>query len=218
MQLRLNHCAVRSNPPMHLSMDARRWATVYTGHHGVALRNGEKDTASSKEKRMTTISGNQLSTKPKLLPTKPGATFLLGDLNEFTNNRLTYLQTIAEQYSPFVVVCFGPVKQVAITCPELAQQVLQANSRNYRKEQLFMKFTRLALTSGDNLFTSDGDDWLKQRRIITLPATPRAGSTGRNGGCLCPTVQAWIVDATTGAGIIINTINPASVRCRVCTV
>jgi cytochrome P450 len=113
----------------------------------------------------TTLSGQQ-PTKHNQLPTKPGSHFLLGDLHEFSNNRLTYMQTIADQYSPLVEVRFGPVKQFVITAPELAQQVLQSNSRNYMKEQFFMQFTRLALTSGDNLFTSDGDYWLKQRRIM----------------------------------------------------
>lgn len=147
-------------------MDAGRCATVYTGHQVVALRHLEKSTESIKENRMTTSYANQPSTKPNRLPTKPGANVLLGDLNEFTNNRLAYMQTIAEQYSPIVAVRFGPVQQVVITSPALAQQVLQTNSRNYGKEQFFMKFTRLALTSGDNLFTSDGDYWLKQRRIM----------------------------------------------------
>jgi len=115
---------------------------------------------------MTTSLSNQTKINPKPMPTKPVSNLLLGDMPEFANNRLAYLQMIAAQYSPIVMVRFGPVKQVVITSPELAQQVLQTNHRNYMKEQFFMQFTRLALTSGDNLFTSDGDYWLKQRRIM----------------------------------------------------
>ena len=115
---------------------------------------------------MLTTHANQQSINHNQLPSKPGANFLLGDLNEFTNNRLGYLQTIADHCGPLVEVRFGPVKQLVITSPELAQQILQGNNRNYIKEQYFMQFTRLALTSGNNLFTSDGDYWLQQRRMM----------------------------------------------------
>ena len=43
---------------------------------------------------------------------------------------------------------------------------MQSNNRNNINEQYIMQFTRLALTSGDNLFTSDGDYWLQQRRMM----------------------------------------------------
>lgn len=115
---------------------------------------------------MTTTSSTSTQSRTQPLPRKPGANLLLGDLNAFTHDRLAYLQNIADHYSPLVEVRFGPVWQLISSSPEGMQQVLQANNRNYLKEQFFMKFTRLALTSGDNLFTSDGDYWLKQRRIM----------------------------------------------------
>jgi len=48
--------------------------------------------------------------------------------------------------------------------PDHVKQVLQENHRNYNKDFFIMKVTRQIF--GNNLFTSDGASWLRQRRLM----------------------------------------------------
>lgn len=50
------------------------------------------------------------------------------------------------------------------TDPELVQHVLQRNHRNYQKSEI--QSTQLAKYLGQGLLTNNGDDWLRQRRLI----------------------------------------------------
>jgi cytochrome P450 len=68
------------------------------------------------------------------------------------------------EYGDFVALRFGPFQGYQISHPELIKHVLQDNFRNYgRFEPSNSKFK---LISGLNLFTSDGDYWLRQRRLL----------------------------------------------------
>src|SRR6266487_4144788 len=48
--------------------------------------------------------------------------------------------------------------------PDHVKQVLPENHRNYNKDFFIMKVTRQIF--GNNLFTSDGESWLRQRRLM----------------------------------------------------
>ncbi|MBX3014077.1 MAG: cytochrome P450 [Caldilineaceae bacterium] len=91
---------------------------------------------------------------------------LLGDLADFRSDPLGLLLEIAHKHGPVTQLRFGPVPVYVLTDPAAAHYILQSNNRNYRKEQNFMNITRLALQTRDNLFTSDGELWLKQRRLM----------------------------------------------------
>ena len=92
--------------------------------------------------------------------------FLLGDLKDFQEQPLEMLLDLADNYGPVTQLRFAHVPQIVITHPDGARHVLQKNNRNYLKEQQFMDVTRTALLSGDDLFTSDGQEWLKRRRLM----------------------------------------------------
>ncbi|MGB0385915.1 MAG: cytochrome P450 [Ardenticatenaceae bacterium] len=92
--------------------------------------------------------------------------WLLGDLKDFQEQPLSMLLDIADNCRPVTQVRFAHVPQIVITHPDGARHVLQKNNRNYIKEQQFMEVTRTALLSGDDLFTSDGDEWLRRRRLM----------------------------------------------------
>ncbi len=91
---------------------------------------------------------------------------LLGDLADFRADGLAMLLDVAQHYGPVTQLRFGPVPLYVLTDPAAMQHVLQTNHRNYGKEQSFMNNARLALQTQDNLFTSDGELWLKQRRLM----------------------------------------------------
>jgi cytochrome P450 len=100
------------------------------------------------------------------MPKRRNNDFLLGDLKDFQTQPLPMLLDIAPSYGPVTLTRFVNVPQVVVTDPEGALHVLQKNSRNYMKQQDFMAVARQVLLSGDDLFTSDGDPWLKRRRLM----------------------------------------------------
>jgi cytochrome P450 len=99
-------------------------------------------------------------------PKRKHNSFLMGDLKDFQERPLEMLLEIANNYEPVITIRFGPITQTVITHPEGARHVLQQNNRNYLKEQTFMDISRLALISGNDLFTSDKDEWLSRRRLM----------------------------------------------------
>ena len=68
----------------------------------------------------------------------------------------------AQQYGEVVFFKIGPRRGYLITNPGDVRHVLQDNARNYRKSPLYDK---LRVLLGDGLLTSEGEFWLRQRRI-----------------------------------------------------
>ncbi|MCS6911210.1 MAG: cytochrome P450, partial [Anaerolineales bacterium] len=58
----------------------------------------------------------------------------------------------------------GILPVYAVSDPRGVHHVLQDNAHNYTKDTL--QFNTLALVTGDGLLTSDGNYWLRQRRMI----------------------------------------------------
>jgi cytochrome P450 len=58
----------------------------------------------------------------------------------------------------------GPFFGVMLFRPEHVKHVLQENHRNYRKTPLLLN--RFREVVGNGLFTSEGDEWLRQRRTL----------------------------------------------------
>jgi cytochrome P450 len=68
----------------------------------------------------------------------------------------------ARRFGDVVFFRIGPRRGYLITNPDDVRHVLQDNARNYRKSPLYEK---LRLSLGDGLLTSEGEFWLRQRRI-----------------------------------------------------
>lgn len=68
----------------------------------------------------------------------------------------------AQQYGEVVFFRIGPRRGYLITNPADIRRVLQDNARNYRKSPIYDK---LRLFLGNGLLTSEGEIWLRQRRI-----------------------------------------------------
>ena len=71
---------------------------------------------------------------------------------------------IAAHGDTFSVYIGGLMKGIVSTNPDFIQHVLQKNHRNYPKSPLHFK--HLAHYLGNGLLTSDGEYWLRQRRLI----------------------------------------------------
>jgi cytochrome P450 len=76
---------------------------------------------------------------------------------------LGFLRRNFEQHGDFIEYPVGLFSAFQLTAPDLIEHILLHNYRNYSKETI--QFTTLADVTGQGLLTSNGDFWLKQRRL-----------------------------------------------------
>ena len=80
---------------------------------------------------------------------------------EFKRDTLQTFVNLADRYGD--LVCFrGLWTSFMLTSPQHVEYVLQTNSRNYRKGK---NYKEVAAATGNGLFVSEGDVWLRQRRL-----------------------------------------------------
>lgn len=97
-------------------------------------------------------------------PPGPKGQFLIGNLRQFADNRLEYLQHIAREYGDIVFLRFGPRKIYFLNHPDYVHYVLVKHPEKFNKSPLLKKNTRQAI--GDGLLTSDGEFHARQRRLV----------------------------------------------------
>src|SRR4051812_41844692 len=97
------------------------------------------------------------------LPPGPPGRFLTGNLREFRRDMLAFYLDSARQYGDVVRVRLGPRSLYLVSHPDLIEEVLQRRNSNFRKHYA-LKMNRLLL--GNGLLSSDGDFWVRQRRLI----------------------------------------------------
>ena len=80
---------------------------------------------------------------------------------QFKRNTLQTFVNLADRYGD--IVCLrGLWASFMLIEPQHVEYVLQTNSRNYRKGR---NFKEIAAATGNGLFVSEGDVWLRQRRL-----------------------------------------------------
>lgn len=101
-------------------------------------------------------------------PPNAGVRFLLANIARRTDP-LTFLVRCAREYGD--VVTFGPgsSRVVLVSHPDLIEDVLVRNARNFRKA-VFLRGARRVL--GESILTTDGESWVHHRRLI-LPSFRR---------------------------------------------
>lgn len=100
----------------------------------------------------------------RLAPGPPG-NFVFGSLPDFRRDTLRALFAGWRQYGDVVRFRFGGTIQAYLLAhPDHVKHVLQDNHRNYRKDPV--SYEKLKPTVGEGLLTSEGDRWLRQRRLI----------------------------------------------------
>ena len=106
------------------------------------------------------------------LPPGPPGRWLLGNLLDVGpgQDQLGFLTRSARQYGDLVQLRFGRRLVLLAAHPDLVEQVLQAQHRNFAKGYFYRILSPLV---GDGLLTSEGDFWLRQRRLAQ-PAFHRA--------------------------------------------
>jgi cytochrome P450 len=102
------------------------------------------------------------STAP--LPPGPRGQFLTGSLTEFHKDILGFYSRCAREYGDVFSFRLGRRRLVMLTHPDYIERVLIHDNKNFAKMTYVLRLIVPLL--GQGLLTSDGDLWLRQRRLI----------------------------------------------------
>src|SRR5262245_396852 len=97
----------------------------------------------------------------RTLPPGPPGQFLFGHLRELRRDLLGLYTRTAREYGDVTLLRFGLRPGYVVSHPDLIDEVL--TSRNFIKHYA-LRMNRLLL--GNGLLSSEGDFWLRQRRLI----------------------------------------------------
>ena len=107
------------------------------------------------------------TTRPRELTTReitgPAGAPLVGNTLQLQRDPLGFIMHVAAVYGDVARYRLGNVTFNQINHPDGAQRILQDHHHNYIKGEMFDILRQLA---GDGLFTSEGDLWLRQRRLM----------------------------------------------------
>lgn len=92
----------------------------------------------------------------------PQARPLLGFMPEMRKNPLGFLTQLSREYPRIAHIKLGPVSAYVINEPAYIKHVLTDNYKNYVKKWGYDKFAPMF---GNGLITSNGDFWLRQRKL-----------------------------------------------------
>jgi cytochrome P450 len=103
------------------------------------------------------------ATANRLYPPGPRGHFLLGNLPEFGRDLLGFFVECAGRYGDIVRVRLAGSTAYLLNHPDLMEEVLVGQNRNFIKHTFFWRHVRAIF--GDGLLTSEGDFWRRQRRL-----------------------------------------------------
>lgn len=99
---------------------------------------------------------------PTALPPGPPGHWLLGSLRDFGRERLGFFVRVARDFGDVTTFRLGPKRMLLVNRPELIEQVLVTDAKHYIKHFGTRVYTPVL---GNGLVTSEGDFWLRQRRL-----------------------------------------------------
>jgi cytochrome P450 len=98
------------------------------------------------------------------VPPGPRGHWLLGSMPDFLNDSLGYLRRMAQDYGDVVRYRVAHMTWYQVNHPDGIARILQENNRNYGKGELTLGILRPV--AGNGLFLSEGEFWLRQRRLM----------------------------------------------------
>jgi cytochrome P450 len=107
-------------------------------------------------------------------PPGPRGRWLSGSLKELRRDRLAFWTHLARTYGDVAAVRLGSRRLMLVSHPDAIEEVLVSKARHFTKH-FALRLNPLVL--GKGLLTSEGDFWLRQRRLIQ-PAFQRKQLTG----------------------------------------
>src|SRR4051794_30039289 len=97
-------------------------------------------------------------------PPGPRGSWLLGSLSEFRHDILGFYSRLASTYGDVASFRLGRRRTVLLNHPEHTEYLLTAGAKHFSKRTYVLKL--LVPVLGNGLLTSEGDFWLRQRRLI----------------------------------------------------
>ncbi len=132
-----------------------------------------------------------------IAPAPPGK-FPFGHLDDYRRNGMQTFLRAAKEYGDVVRLRFGFDNMYLVNHPDGVQHVLQTGNRNYGRQSFGNRM--IEIVTGLNLFTSEGDYWLRQRRLMQ-PAFHRkevAGFAGVMTRSALEMIERWQPDIRQG--------------------
>jgi cytochrome P450 len=115
---------------------------------------------------MTAVAGRmppRTAVATREAPTPPG-NFLIGHAGEMMRDAAQFLLRAHAQYGDIVRLKLGPRTAFALFHPDHVYHVFVKHRENYTKQS--RGFKKLRHVVGNGLITSEGDFWLRQRRLL----------------------------------------------------
>jgi cytochrome P450 len=100
--------------------------------------------------------------KPQPLPRGPKGRPLVGVLPQMRRRPLQFMTECARTYGDALQVKIAHLQACLFSHPDLVEEVLVTQNRKFIKPQLLKQASEVL---GNGLLTSDGDFWLRQRRL-----------------------------------------------------
>ena len=97
------------------------------------------------------------------LPPGPKGTLIGGNIGQVGPRRVDFFLDLARTYGPLASFRVGRWRLFLASDPDLIQQVLVTDAKHYIKHFGARTFKPVL---GNGLVTSEGDFWLRQRRLI----------------------------------------------------
>jgi cytochrome P450 len=107
---------------------------------------------------------DSVSARSSKTPPGPRGHWLLGSMPDFLNDSLGYLRRMAQDYGDVVRYRVAHMIWYQVNHPDGIACILQENNRNYGKGALTLGILRPV--AGNGLFLSEGEFWLRQRRLM----------------------------------------------------
>ena len=104
------------------------------------------------------------------LPPGPSPESWTASFKSYSRDPLSFMPQLVRDYGDIVTMRYYNFRVYFISHPDFIEQVLVAHNRKFIKGRILRKNRRLF---GDGLLTSEGDFWLRQRRLAQ-PAFHRA--------------------------------------------
>ena len=147
-----------------LPTGASRLDTPAVGLHGVWVNGVRTVDERGRHRRLRPARPRAARLRPvKTRLPGPRGGFFFGSAGDFRRDQLGFYVSCARQYGDFVQTRMGPYRIFMVFHPDAIEELLVARNRDFIKSP-GVRLLRPVL--GDGLLLSEGDTWLRQRRLV----------------------------------------------------